>query len=73
MSVGACIEGEVRLLQANDFSDYTSIDSDQDDLLQGRVEVCVEGNYSTVCFDGLWSNTDASIVCMQLGLSPYGM
>ena len=70
--LGVCIEGDVRLLQVNDFSDYTNINGDQDDLLRGRVEVCVEGNYSSVCDDGQWSNRDASVICRQLGLSPYG-
>ncbi len=70
--LGACIEGDVRLLEADGLSDFTDLSSDQDDLLRGRVEVCVGGNYSTVCNDGQWDNQDASVVCQQLGLSLYG-
>ena len=47
---------------------YYSGDSE---LLRGRVEVCSAGRYGTVCND-FWDNVDASVVCRQLGHSPYG-
>ena len=53
-----CINGSVRLVG----SDYETI---------GRVEVCINSVWGTICKDSFDDN-DATVVCRQLGYSIYG-
>ena len=45
----------------------------KDELGVGRVEVCLNGGYRPLCQrNELWNNQSVSVVCRQLGFSPYG-
>ena len=77
LSTGPCLEGVVRLLvedgtefylSQNELEDFYFI---KDQLARGRMEVCTDGQFITVC-NNPWTNMEASVVCSQLGFSQYG-
>ena len=60
LCAGPCSNGDVQLVGDSRYDNF------------GRVEVCINGSWGKVCSD-MWENNDASVVCRQLGFSPYGM
>ncbi|ORU95125.1 MAG: hypothetical protein A6F71_10755 [Cycloclasticus sp. symbiont of Poecilosclerida sp. M] len=58
-SYTVCSNGDLRL-------------QDGTNLLEGRVEICMDGVWGSIC-DNLWDEFDAAVVCRQLGFSDQGM
>ena len=56
-----CTDGDIRLVDGPTGRNYS-----------GRVEVCRNEQWGTVC-DDAWDNTDASVACRQLGFSRFSM
>ena len=54
-----CTNGQVRLAGG-------------DNALEGRVELCIDGQWGTVC-DSSWTASEASVVCGQVGLLGKGL
>ena len=54
-----CDQGSVQLIGGGSYSNY----------VYGIVEVCIGGEWGTVCRFG-WNSNDAAVVCRQLGYSP---
>ena len=55
-----CVNGSVRLTYPNQYYFY------------GHVQVCIGGVWGSICRNRYWDNNDASVLCKQLGFSPYG-
>ena len=55
--VDLCVDGDVRI---------------QGGQTYGRVDVCVNQTWGTVCSGNHWNDVAASVVCRQLGHSSYG-
>ena len=54
-----CTDGDIRLQGGQN-------------LLEGRVEICSNFQWGTVCEDS-WDTADANVACRQLDFSPIGV
>ena len=55
----ACVDGTIRLISGSSFPN------------RGRIEVCMNNTWGTVCTD-YWDNLDAAVACHQLGYPRTG-
>jgi len=53
--VSSCADGDLRLVNGQVAG-------------EGRVEVCFDNVYGTICDDG-WNSQDAQVVCRNLGFN----
>ena len=53
----SCTTGDLRLVEG---------------IYHGRLEICWNGVWGTVC-DDLWSNANSRVACRQLGFSGLGI
>ena len=59
LGIPACTDGDIQLENGR-------IDS------EGRVEICFNGKWGTVC-DDLWGDEEAQVVCRQQGYDSEGI
>ncbi|CAI8021725.1 Fibrillin-2 [Geodia barretti] len=79
-----CMQGEVRLnnlYTPETIEDFFRnphqlqdlfIREDKKELARGKVEICVDGVWGTICEGETWNNSAASVACHQLGFSRFG-
>ena len=57
-TLALCQDGDIQLTRGS----YSNV---------GRIDLCVRGTWATICSKS-FDSKDASVVCRQLGYSPYG-
>lgn len=77
-----CEEGSMLLVSTVEWTakeqflregELPSFDFINDEIHRGRVDVCVNGTWRSICFNDAWNDTAASIGCKKLGFSEFGM
>ena len=42
------------------------------EFVTGEAQICLNGTLGSVCDDS-WDNHDASVLCREIGFTPFGM
>lgn len=48
-------------------TDVRLVGTESENTRQGRVELCINNAWGSVCDDGFFDNTDAGVICQQIG------
>ena len=80
-----CLEGEIRLNNFFSLNTPSTIEEFyrdphqidtlliKDELARGKVEMCTNATWGTVCEGTTWNHHAASVACHQLGFSRFGL
>ena len=78
-SLSACTVNSARSCSLGEGASITCVEPCSNEVLrlvggssptEGQVEVCIDGAWSAVC-DTAWCDSNARVICQQLGFSAY--